>query len=177
MHLRLPAAAAAVLAAAGLAGPAAAGAAPVTTSSHITQNGIGPLRIGMTIDQAQRRTGQAIDYQRFDAASDACGIGRLLPASLGVTMLTTDRRIAVLSVSRPGISTRRGIEVGDTVRDLRRAYGARLRSRVNRYDPRRRDHVLRLGDRAMIFWADRRGVIGQIDGGRRPEIDYVEGCA
>lgn len=179
MHTRLHgwSAAACVLAAACLAAPAVAAAAPVTKSSRITQNGIGSLRIGMTIDDAQRRTGQTIDYQRFDPASDACGIGRLMPTSLGVTMQTTDRRIAVLSVSEPGISTRRGIEVGDSVRDLRRAYGSRLRSRVNKYDPKARDYILRFGNRKMIFWTDPKRVVRQIDGGRKPEIDYVEGCA
>ena len=179
MHLRLHGrtAVVAALAAACLAGPALAHAAPVTTTSRITQHGIGPLRIGMTLDQAQKRTGQTIEHQRFDPASDACGIGRLLPADLGVMMTTTDRRIAVLSVSERGIATRRGIRVGDTARDLRRAYGSRLRSRVNKYDPRARDFVLRFGNRKMIFWTDAKRVIRQIDGGRKPEIDYVEGCA
>lgn len=165
------------LVAAVVAAPAAVHGAPVTADSRITQNGIGSLRIGMTLAQAQRRSGQRIDYQRFDAASDACGIGRLVPTSLGVTMLTTDLRIAVLDVDEPGIATRAGIEVGDTAAALRRAYGSRLRSQPSKYDPRSRDYEVRFGQRKLVFYADGQGRIGQIAGGRRPEIDYVEGCS
>ena len=90
------------------------------------------MRLNMTIPQAQRRTGQRIDYQSFDRNDDVCGIGRLMPTSLGVTMLATNGRIRVINVAEPGISTRAGIEVGYRARALRRAYGSRLRSQPSK---------------------------------------------
>jgi hypothetical protein len=175
MHKLLPAALAVV--ALGAAVPAVATAAPVTAQSRITQNGIGSARIGMTVAQAQRRTGQTIDYQSFDASNDDCGSARLLPTPLGVTMLTTNLRIAVLYVAEPGIATRAGIEVGDRPRDLRAAYGSRLSSQPSKYEPKARDYEVRFGNRKLVFYVDAKRRITQIAGGRQPEIDFVEGCA
>jgi hypothetical protein len=158
--------------------PAAASAAPITANSRITQNGLGSMRLNMTIPQAQRRTGQRIDYQSFDPSDDVCGIGRLKPTSLGVTFLSTRGRIRVINVAEPGISTRAGIEVGDRARALRRAYGSRLHSQPSKYDPKSRDYWVTFGPRRkLVFYADGKRVIRQIAGGRTPEVDYVEGCS
>jgi len=157
--------------------PAAASAAPITANSRITQNGLGSMRLNMTLAQAQRRTGQRIDYQSYDPSNDVCGMGRLFPLNLGVTILATDRRVRVIYVAEPGISTRAGIEVGDTARALRRAYGSRLRSQPSKYDPKSRDYWVSFGRRKLVFYADAKRVIRQIAGGRQPEVDYVEGCS
>ncbi|UGS36403.1 hypothetical protein [Capillimicrobium parvum] len=158
--------------------PAAASAAPITPKSRITQNGLGSMRLNMTIAQAQNRTGQRIDYQSFDPNDDVCGIGSLAPQSLGVTVLATNGRIRVINVAEAGISTRAGIEVGDRARDLRRAYGSRLRSQPSKYDPKSRDYWVTFGPRRkLVFYADGKRVIRQIAGGRTPEVDYVEGCS
>jgi hypothetical protein len=164
-------------AAAGALVPAAASAAPITTNSRITQNGLGSMRLNMTVPQAQRRTGQQIRYQSFDPNNDDCGMGQLLPLSLGVTILATDGRIRVVNVAEPGISTRAGIEVGDRARDLRRAYGSRLHSQPSKYEPKARDYEVRFGKRKLVVYADAQRVIRQIAGGRQPEVDYVEGCS
>ena len=157
--------------------PAAASAAPVTQQSRITQSGLGSMRLGMTVDQAQRRTGQRIQNTLFTPGDNACGIAQLFPQSLGVNMQTTNLRITVINVSSPGISTRSGIEVGDRVPALRRAYGSRLRSEPNKYTPKARDYWVRFGNRKLKFYGNPRGVITQISSGRLPEVDFVEGCS
>jgi hypothetical protein len=158
--------------------PAVAGAAPVTSNSRITQNGLGSIRLGMTVTQAQTRTGQRIENNLFTPGDDACGIAQLFPQSLGVNMQTTRSRIWVINVSRRGIATRSGIQVGDRVPALRRAYGSRLRSEPNKYTPKARDYwVSFAGNRKIKFYANPRGRIGQISSGRKPEVDFVEGCS
>lgn len=176
MH-KLLAGATAGLALAAAALPAAASAAPVTQQSRITQNGLGSIRLGMTVDQAQRRTGQRIQNNLFTPGDNACGIAQLLPQSLGVNMQTTNLRITVINVSEAGISTRSGIEVGDRVPALRRAYGSRLRSEPNKYTPKARDYSVGFGNRKLKFYANPRGAITQISSGRLPEVDFVEGCS
>lgn len=157
--------------------PAAASAAPITSNSRITQNGLGSMRVNMTLANAQRRTGQRIDYQSFDPQNDTCGIGRLFPLNLGVTVLATNGRIRVINVAEPGISTRAGIEVGDRPPDLRRAYGSRLHSQPSKYDPKARDYWVNFGRRKLVFYVDPQRKINQIAAGRKPEVDYVEGCS
>lgn len=177
MHTLLGGAAAGLAVAAAVV-PAAASAAPVTGKSQLTQNGLGSIRLGMTVAQAQTRTGQRIQNNLFTPGDDACGIAQLFPERLGVNMQTTNSRIWVINVSRPGISTRTGIEVGDRVPALRRAYGSRLRSGPNKYTPKARDFWVRFApNRKLKFYADPRGRIGQISSGRLPEVDFVEGCS
>jgi hypothetical protein len=177
MHKLLGGAAAGlVLAALGL--PAVAGAAPVTDHSRLTQNGLGSMRLGMTVDQAQRRTGQRIQNNLFTPGDTSCGIAQLFPESLGVNMQTTKLRIWVINVSRPGITTRAGIEVGDSVSDLRRAYRSRLRSQPNKYTPKARDYWVAFPrNRKLVFYANPKKQVTQISSGRQPEIDFVEGCS
>jgi hypothetical protein len=159
--------------------PAAATAAtPVTSQSVLGPNGLGSIRIGMRISTARQRTGQQIDFTSFSATDDSCGLGRLFPLSLGVTYLATDQHIATISVAEKGIATRAGIEVGDTAKDLRAAYGSKLQSQPNKYTPKAVDYsVVFSNKRKLVFYANPKGKIGQMTGGRTPEIDYVEGCS
>jgi hypothetical protein len=159
--------------------PAAAGAAaPVTTSSVLGPNGLGSIRIGMRVATARQRTGQQIDFQSFSATDNSCGLGRLFPLTLGVNYLATNLHIATISVGERGIATRAGIRVGDTAADLRRAYGSRLQSDPNKYTPKAVDYSVSFPrQRKLVFYANPRGRIGQMTGGRMPEIDYVEGCS
>jgi hypothetical protein len=177
MHKLLGGAAAGLLIAA-LGLPAAASAAPVTNHSRLTQNGLGSMRLGMTVDQAQRRTGQRIQNNLFTPGDTSCGIAKLFPESLGVNMQTTKLRIWVINVSQPGITTRAGVEVGDSVSDLRRAYRSRLRSQPNKYTPKARDYWVALPrNRKLVFYANPKKQVTQISSGRQPEIDFVEGCS
>jgi hypothetical protein len=158
--------------------PATAGAAPVSSNSRITQNGLGSIRLGMTVDQAQRRTGQRIENNLFTPGDTSCGIAQLFPKSLGVNMQTTNLHIWVINVSDPAIATRSRIHVGDSVSDLRRAYGARLRSGPNKYIPKARDYWVTFPrNRKLKFFTSARRVVTQISSGRKPEVDFVEGCA
>jgi hypothetical protein len=180
MHKLLGATAAALAAVVAAALPSVASATPVTTNSRITQNGLGAIRLGMTVDQAQRRSGQRIQNNLFTPGDDSCGIGQLFPQSLGVGFQTTHSRIWVINVSRPGIRTRAGIQVGDRVAALRRAYGSRLRSQPNKYIPGARDYWVSFGAKRKIkFYVGERNhsVIAQISSGRKPEVDFVEGCS
>jgi hypothetical protein len=177
MHKLLGGAAAGLLIAA-LGLPTAASAAPVTNHSRLTQNGLGSMRLGMTVNQAQRRTGQQIQNNLFTPGDTSCGIAQLFPESLGVNMQTTNLRIWVINVTQPGITTRAGIQLGDTAQDLRRAYRSRLRSHPNKYTPKARDYWVAFPrNRKLVFYANPQGQITQISSGRKPEIDFVEGCS
>jgi hypothetical protein len=81
-------------------------------------------------------------------------------------------------VSQPGIRTRAGVEVGDSVSDLRRAYRSRLRSQPNKYTPKARDYWVAFPrNRKLVFYANPKKQVTQISSGRQPEIDFVEGCS
>lgn len=81
-----------------------------------------------------------------------------------------------MTVTRRGIATPSGVRVGDSVARLRRAYPGRLVRVENFYEPRKFNYEYREGNRKLVFYTDNVRV-RQITTGRRPEVDYVEGCA
>ncbi|MEJ7796963.1 MAG: hypothetical protein WKF42_00595 [Solirubrobacteraceae bacterium] len=170
---------AAVLGAAALVSPSGAvAAAPITPRSVIGFSGVGAIEIGSRISVAERRTGQDIDYRHavIGGPGSTCGSGELLPRSIGFYVLGTNFRIASINVVKRGIRTARGIRVGDSLRRVRSAYGARLVPVRNFYNPRQTDYELRRGNRKLVFFT-RANKVTSIRSGRKPEVDYVEGCA
>ncbi len=154
---------------------AAPAGAALTSRSRITTAGVGPIRIGMTAAQARRAAGRSIHVFSGEV-SPGCQSAQLSPRRYGVSLLLTDGRIRRIYVDRRGIATRSGVRVGDDVARLRRAYGSRLVVVRAPYSRTGRIYELRFGARKLTFLTER-GRILDISTGRKPEIDYVEGCA
>jgi hypothetical protein len=146
--------------------------AQLTTRSRITTAGLGEIKIGMTVAEARRRSGSNIVVH---SVNRGCESGSVSPHKLGVSVLSSNYRIAVLYVNRRGIATRSGVRVKDTVRRLASVYGNRLVKRPEFYNPKHFNYELRDGNRKVIFSTDNKKVT-MISTGRKPEIDYVEGC-
>ena len=105
-----------------------------------------------------------------------CGSGTLVPRRLGVFVLGTNFRVASVTVTKRGIATPSGIRVGDRVARLQRTYRGRLVRVKSFYQPQKANYEYRDGNRKLVFATDNVRV-RQITTGRRPEVDYVEGCA
>ncbi len=167
------------LASALLVAPATSSAVtPVTTESLISLSGVGGIGIGERVSVIERRLGQDLDYRRGEVGGPGspCGTGTLIPRDLGVLVLGTGFRIASVTVTKRGIATPSGVRVGDSVARLRRAYPGRLVRVANFYEPRKFNFEYRDGNRKLVFFTNNVHV-RQITAGRRPEVDYVEGCA
>jgi hypothetical protein len=112
-----------------LAAPAAAQTPGlIPTVSKIRTNGIGQVRTGMTIRQARRAAGVHMERSRvgncvyLDAGPPNTG--------QGPTLRFHDGRLRQVHVAREDFATRRGVEVGDRVREVRRKY-SRLRRDID----------------------------------------------
>ena len=134
--------------------------------------GLGPVQIGMTERQAEQASGYEI---RLTEVGEGCFQGRMGPASV----LVRGGRIAVIGTARRNrVRTGKGIRVGDSRARLERVYGARLRSRPAPLSADVTIFELREGRRELHFVVDdASGRILGLEAGRRPEVDYAEGCA
>ncbi len=135
----------------------------------LSLSGLGPVKIGMTEKQAERASGFEI---RLQEVGEGCFQGPMGPA----TVLVRGGRIRVIGTARRNrIRTPSGIRVGDSRRRLKKVYGARLRSRPS---PLGSSTIfeIRDGKRELHFVVLSGRVVG-IEAGRRPEIDFSEGCA
>jgi hypothetical protein len=138
--------------------------------------GLGPIEIGMTERQAERASGLRITLQKFNGD---CYQGPIGAARRGRGVLVTKRRIMTVGITRRGAgTTAEGIRVGDSLKELKAAYGARLHSRPAPLAGGFTIYELHRRTREVHFEVeDRSGEIIVIEAGRRPEIDFSEGCA
>ncbi|MCW3024430.1 MAG: hypothetical protein JWR30_3752 [Conexibacter sp.] len=163
-----------------LTGAAPAGAASVTLGSRLSTGGLGPLKIGMSVSAAGDVVGSGFDPTQLSGespADNACFWGGISPKRYGVSVLGTGFRIAVVFVSKRSVATTRDIRVGDSVAKLFRAYGSGLHAKPNFYSPSEIHYELAVGNRKLLFYVSRAGKVSGMQAGRKPEIDYVEGCA
>ena len=149
--------------------------ARLTRASKITFAGVGAVRVNMTVAEARRASGRRIDVG--PEVTRSCRHDRVFPRRLGLATLTFERRIRVLYVSERGLSTRRGIRVGDRLSGLRAKYGDALHERGSDASPGTRVFEFRRGNREIHFDVFDGNRVRVISTGARPEIDFSEGCA
>jgi hypothetical protein len=172
------AATAALAPAAALAG----GADPLTPRTKVGPQGAGAVRIGMTLVEAQRATGQQFASLGEPQKGTDCSyaVARRGPRELSF-MLKGKRIVRVDVGPRSPVRTTRGVGAGATEAAVRRAYPRGLRTERHHYLPR--GHYLvftpaarELRNRRVIFETDGRKVTA-IRAGRVPEVRFVEGCS
>ena len=92
----------------------------IPTVSKIRPDGIGKVKIGMTVTQARDAAGVHMERSRVGdcvyLASGPPGTGQ------GPTLRFHEGRLRRVHVARSGFATKRGVEVGDRVRKVRREY-------------------------------------------------------
>jgi hypothetical protein len=148
------------------AGPATA----LPRSAKITTAGLGPIKIGMTERQVEKAGKRAITKQ---GDLNGCSSAKLGNKVFG---LFTGDRLARIYVNSRRYATKSGLRVGATEAQVRAAYGRQLVVLPHKYDPNGHYMEVRDGNRKVVFATDGSRV-QEISTGRKPEIDYVEGCA
>jgi hypothetical protein len=154
------------------------GAAAQPGNWRLTPEGYGPVRIGMTRAQVERTLASPLRGEAIEDAS-VCIEMNARRGHPGIFFMFEDGRLTRVSASDGArATTPRGVGVGATEAQVRRAYPRGLRSEQHEYVP--------APARYLTFWQSRsRGVRFATDERRRvrtihvggPSIQYVEGCA
>lgn len=152
-------------------GETAARAAPITAATQLDFDRLGPIRIGMTLAEARRASGQRLPYEDT-LSSPGCGAADLTPRSLGVSLGVVEGIVMDIQLRRSPIRVRGGGRIGDTLATLRRLYGARLR----RDHPNPYIRSLTRANHRILFSVDGRRPVDVITAGRRPAIDGNSLC-
>ena len=150
---------------------AATTAQALSRSARITTAGLGPVKIGMTEKQVERALKRPIAVRA--SGNGSCGSARMGRRLFG---LFSGRRLARVYVGSTRYATRSGIRVGDSEQAVLDTYRGEVVREPHAYDPQGSYLKIVDGNRKVVFDTDGRRVT-QISTGRRPEIDYVEGCA
>jgi hypothetical protein len=157
-------------------------AAPVAAQSpawRLTPEGYGPAQIGMTPAQVSAALSTRLEGEAIEDAS-VCVEQTATSGYPDLVFLFENGRLARISaVQSSRVATPRGIGVGATAAQVRRAYGPALRAETHQYLGRPAEY--------LTFWTrpNRRGVRFETDANRRVQtihagnaaIRYIEGCA
>jgi len=155
------------------AAAAAAGAAP-----HLTPDGWGKVKIGMSEAEVARALGTRLEGEPIED-ENVC-VEKISPAHPGMWFMFEEGKLTRISIGEKSkVTTPRGVGLGATAREVRRKYPRGLQAEPH--------HYLDLPGEYLTFWTvpKKRGVRFETDVKRRVEtihagsdsIQYVEGCA
>jgi tetratricopeptide (TPR) repeat protein len=164
--------------------PALANDYKLTESSRLTLRGIGPVRIGMTIEEASQASGISTWNSPFgDDNNVVCKYYKPQSNINDVLFMTINGRIVRIDVHNKSIQTIRGIKIGDTEESIKLQYSKQIE-----VSPRSNNRVTFSSysltfvpkdavDKAYryVFETGNGRVVG-FRSGQLPEVEYIEGC-
>jgi len=177
-------------------------AQPFYSGAKVTTQGFGPIRVGMTVEEASQASGTqlvALDG-KAPYVKETCSYVKLPDGPNGLELMLNYNRIVRVDLSsqitkdingRPQlvdvtqeirqISTQSGARIGDTEAQIKGLYPGQLEISRHKYIPE--GHVMTFipkdaedSNYRLIFETDGNRVM-YIRAGRLPEVEWVERCS
>ncbi|MEH2076874.1 MAG: hypothetical protein V7K57_21145 [Nostoc sp.] len=153
--------------------------AKLTNKSKLFINGIGEVRVGMTVSQAAKAAGTKL---AGDSPNNSCYYVKPQNQPKNLSFMVTKGRISRVDVRQnTQITTLKGAKIGDTEAQIKSLYPGQIKVTPHKYV--QGGHYLTFipKDRAdrnyrLVFETDGK-VVTQLRSGKLPEVEYVEGCS
>lgn len=162
--------------------------AQLTERSKLAIDGIGPIRLGMTVDEASRSAGIRLvrndDGYRDKKSERFCAYFEPKGYPKGIHFMLTNRRIARVDISNKRVTTIKGAKIGDSQERIFALDPGQITSTPHPYGrpPANKKYLIFVPKNTadknyrMIFdMLDNRVIYFR--SGKIPEINYSEGCA
>ena len=141
----------------------------------ISAYGVGPVRAGMTTDEASAALRSEI--RPTDGEFTGCVMTQLPGGPAEVSLMIVGDTVVRVDVRNPTVSTEAGARIGDPEARIRELYD-RVVSEPHKYTEGRylifvspQDTLYRI-----VFETDEQGRVTTFRSGRTPEVHWVEGC-
>lgn len=152
----------------------------ITNQSKVAINGIGSIRVGMTVAEASIASGTKL----VGKGEPSCYYVRPLGVPKGLGFMVTNGRIARVDVyENKNITTLSGAKIGDTEARIKALYPGQIKVSPHKYTADSGGHYLTYipkdkSDRfyRLIFETDGKRVTN-FRAGKLPEVEFVEGCS
>lgn len=144
----------------------------------VTFSGVGPLRLGMSLEEAAA----ALDQESLEVSGPSPACGYVLPPAMpeGIAAMVIDeQRIARIDVMEDVTETEAGVGVGDSEARIRSLYEGRVEEEPHEYVDGSYLIVSPPGgeaDRRIIFETEGETVTS-FRTGLLPQVRWVEGCS
>ena len=159
----------------------ASGQAQLTERSKLAINGIGPIRVGMTVDEASQAAGVRLVKSYAPPNEEFCSYFKLQGQPQGINFMVTKSRIVRVDISNQQITTIKGIKVGDTEEQIIKAYPRQIRIIKNPLGGRGNNLIFVPQDKGdsqyRLIFETKNNRVTSFRSGQLPQIEYIEGCS
>lgn len=141
----------------------------------LTLTGFGPIRVGMTVEQARRAAGAPL--HQADSPNEDCYY-LLVEGDSSVAFMIREGRVARVDISDPRHATLSGLHVGDSEERAKQVYAGRYEIESHFYVDEGHYLIVRSRDKryALVIETDGR-VVTRLRAGSMPAAEFVEGCS
>ncbi len=148
------------------------GACFATEGWVIRQDGVGPVKIGMSLPQLN--TALHEKFAMPESKEDQGCFYVTASKYPQVSFMIENGHVVRVDVDKSGIATAEGVQVGDSEDRVKQVYGDRLKVEPHHYTE---GHYLTLrnGDRGIRFETDE-GKVSTFYAGTFEAIQYIDGC-
>ena len=152
----------------------------LTDNAKLSTAGLGPVRIGMTVEEGERVSGVAL-IPTGDG-DDSCRYHTPDRGPGGVAFMVSDGEIVRVDVTdNVDITTLSGYGIGSTTDELLDAFGERIERSAHPSDAGEYVAYVPVDeldlDKRVIWETDSEGVVTAMRAGRVPFVEFAEGCA
>lgn len=154
--------------------------ANIDEGSKVTTLGLGPVRVGMTPEEASAAAGfpLTVDNPLDDPSCYYLLADPVLP---GVGFMVTEGRVARVDVWDGPVTTRSGAGIGMTEDEIKALFPGQIEEEPHQYSDGKYLIFVPVDeadkDYRVIWETDVSGVVTQYRAGVLPEVSFVEGCA
>jgi hypothetical protein len=160
----------------------------LTENSKLAIDGIGPIRVGMTLDEASRSAGILLSRSGRDSGSfneEFCSYAEQKGGPKGINFMVAKGRIARVDIDNQRITTIRGARIGNTEEQIIKLYPGQIKATPHPYvggPPRNGRYLTFVPKDAAdknyrIIFETSKNLVTRFRSGKLPEVDYIEGCA
>ena len=156
----------------------------LTERSKLAINGIGPIRVGMTVDEASRAAGVKLVFVMNGPDAYSCSYFRPQTEPKGINFMVTKGRIARIDISDKRITTIRGAKIGDTLDRIISLYPGQIQiikaPLTSRPEGNSKHLTFVPKDAAdknyRIIFETTFDRVREFRSGKLPEVEFLEGC-
>lgn len=154
----------------------------LTNNSKLALNGIGSIRVGMTVDEASRAAGVRLVKSYEPLNEEFCSYFKPLGGLTGISFMVTKGRIVRVDISNERVTTIKGAKLGDTEEQIFSLYPGQIRVIKNPLGGRGNNLTFVPRDAAdsnyrLIFQTGNDKRVKYFRSGQLPQVEYIEGCS
>ena len=145
---------------------------------RITSAGYGPAKIGMSVAEASKALGMKL-VAEGPVDNPECHYLRPEPAIDGLWFMVSNDRVVRIEVNAPSIKTRSGLGVGDSEAHVKQVLGSAVEVTPHKYVAPNGNYLTlwTSNHKAAVRFETLQGKVTSFYAGRKPEVEYVEGCS